>query len=202
MKKFILSGGLATFAIFNLSGCADSNTFDRNTAPSNANSAVISSNNVNISSNAPNADKTSMSGDSTFMMKAAQGGMAEVELGRMAVEKAQNAEVKKFAQKMIEDHTNANTELKSLARNKSVTLPTETDAEHKALMEKMKALSGAEFDKAYVQAMVDDHRKTVDLFQNESTGGTDGDAKAFAAKTLPNLKMHLEMIQGIQSKMK
>jgi putative membrane protein len=202
MRKIFLSGILSGLAIVGLNACAGDQTNDRNKVPSNSNSAVIATNNANISSNTANANKASTTDDYNFMTKAAQGGMAEVELGKLAVSKAQNAEVKKFAQKMIEDHTNANTELKSLATKKGVTLPAEVNAEQKATMDKLKALSGAEFDKAYVQAMVDDHKKTVDLFQTESTGGTDNDTKAFASKTLPHLKEHLELIQGIQGKMK
>ncbi|HEY0428236.1 MAG TPA: DUF4142 domain-containing protein [Pyrinomonadaceae bacterium] len=202
MRKIFLSGILFGLAGFGLSACADSNTTNRNNAPSNANSAVITSNNTNVSSNAANAEKVNKTGDDDFMMKAAQGGMAEVELGRLAAEKAQNADVKKFAQKMVEDHSNANTELKALATKKGVTLPTDVGSEHKATMEKLKALSGAEFDKAYVAAMVDDHKKDVAEFEKQSTGAKDADVKAFATKTLPTLKMHLEMIQAIQPKMK
>jgi putative membrane protein len=199
MKKILLILGLSALG---LAGCAGDQTNDRNADGSNSNSRTTSVNNATISNNTTSAAKTPEGGDGNFIMKAAQGGLAEVELGRLASEKAQNAEVKKFAQKMIEDHSNANAELKSVATKKNVTLPTEVSADHKATMEKLKALSGAEFDKAYVQAMVDDHKKTVDLFETESTGGTDADVKAFALKTLPNLKMHLEMIQGIQAKMK
>ena len=103
---------------------------------------------------------------------------------------------------MIQDHTNANAELKALATKKTVTLPTDLDAEHKALKDKLQGLSGAEFDKAYTAAMVSDHEKTVDLFEAQAGSGSDADAKAFAAKTLPKLKMHLEMIENINGKLK
>jgi len=137
-----------------------------------------------------------------FMTEAAKGGMAEVELSRVATTKSQNAEVKKFANQMIQDHTNANTELKQLAGKKTVTLPTDLDAEHKALKDKLSGLSGAEFDREYVNAMVADHEKSVNLFKTQADGGTDADAKAFAAKTLPKLQAHLDMIKGMQGKMK
>jgi putative membrane protein len=204
MKKIFLSGALFGLTMAGLGACADSNSFNRNNAPSNANSAVQNANATNLNSSNPatNAAGTSLNGENSFLMKAAQGGMAEVELGRLAAEKAQNAEVKKFAQKMIEDHSNANTELKSLATKKGVTVPSDVGAEHKASMDKLKNLSGAEFDKAYVAAMVEDHKKDVAEFEKESTGASDADVKAFAAKTLPTLKMHLEMIQAIQAKMK
>ena len=128
--------------------------------------------------------------------------MAEVELSTLAKSKAKDAEVKKFAQQMIEDHSNANTELKQLAGKKNITLPTELDAMHKGIKDKLSSLSGAEFDKEYVNAMVADHEKSVNLFKTQADAGTDADAKAFAAKTLPKLQMHLDMIKGIQGKMK
>ena len=206
MKKIFLSGALFGLAAFGLNACADSNSTNRNNAPSNANSAVMNSNNSNYannsSSSAPTNSAATSTGDNAFMMKAAQGGMAEVELGQLAAQKAQNADVKKFAQKMVEDHSNANTELKTLATKKGMTLPPDVGAKHKATMDKLKALSGAEFDKAYVAAMVEDHKEDVADFEKQATSATDADVKAFAAKTLPTLKTHLEMIQGIQGKMK
>lgn len=172
------------------------NAMNSNTGMTNSNANMTNSN-MNMSSST--GDETSPTG---FMTKAAQGGMAEVELGRMASTKAQNADVKKFAQKMVQDHSNANTELKALAAKKNVTLPTELDPMHKSMSDDLSKLSGAEFDKEYVDGMVEDHEKTVALFQTQADKGTDADAKAWATKTLPNLKMHLQMIKDIQSKMK
>jgi putative membrane protein len=200
---------LSSLAVFGLTGCPGNAT---NTAVNNANSDTRATNSnanaMNSNANAmnSNANAAAATGDTTspsgFMMEAARGGMAEVELSRPAQTKAQNAEVKAFAQKMVQDHTNANTELKALAAKKNVTLPTELDSLHKGILETMGKLSGAEFDKAYVNLMVADHEKSVALFQLQASSGTDPDAKALAAKTLPTLKMHLEMIKGIQAKMK
>ena len=193
---------LLSLAVFGLTGCPGNAT---NTAGNNANSNTRATNsNANTMNSNVNAANTAgdTSSASGFMMEAARGGMAEVELSRPAQTKAQNTDVKAFAQKMVQDHTNANTELKALAAKKNVTLPTEMDAAHKAMAESMGKLSGAEFDKAYVNAMVADHEKSVALFQSQADSGTDADAKAWAAKTLPNLKMHLEMIKDIQGKMK
>jgi len=164
---------------------------------------VINSNaNMTGSNMSMSNSMSGMTAPNGFMTEAAKGGMAEVELSRLATTKAQNAEVKKFAQKMIEDHTNANTELKQLAGKKNVTLPTELDAEHKALKDRLSSLSGAEFDKAYINAMVSDHEKTVNLFKTQADGGTDAETRAFAAKTLPKLQGHLDMIKGIESNKK
>lgn len=140
-------------------------------------------------------------GDLAFMNDAAPGGMAEVELGKLAASKTQNAEVKAFAQKMVEDHSKAGEELKSLATQKKVTLPPDVMPTHKELMDKLSKLSGADFDKGYVQAMVEAHEKDVAAFENVSKTAADTDVKAFATKTLPTLKMHLEMIKGMAGKM-
>lgn len=171
------------------------------------NKAITASNNTGRVENAANGNSNMNAGRSSadqndFSKKAAEGGMAEVELSKLAVTKAQNAEVKKFAQTMITDHTKANEELKALAAKKSVTLPADLDAAHKSMMDKLKGMSGAEFDKAYVDAMVNDHNSAVELFKKQAGDDSDGDLKAFAAKTLPTLEGHQKMIMGIQGKMK
>ena len=140
------------------------------------------------------------SADSKFVMDAAKGGMAEVEMGRMAADKASNADVKQFGQKMVDDHSKANDELKQVASAKGITLPSAIDPAHKAKMDKMSSLSGDAFDKAYVADMVQDHKKDVAEFQKEANGGKDPDVKAFASKTLPTLQEHLKMIQELNAK--
>lgn len=146
-------------------------------------------------------DSIATGGDLDFMNGAAAGGMAEVELGKLAVTKAQNGEVKAFAQKMIDDHSKAGAELKQLAAQKKVMLPPDVMPTHKEVMDKLSKLSGADFDKEYVMAMVTDHEKDVTAFEAVSKTAADADVKAFATKTLPTLKMHLEMIKGIADKM-
>jgi len=140
-------------------------------------------------------------GDLAFMNDAAAGGMAEVELGKLAASKAQNAEVKAFAQKMIDDHSKAGEDLKNLAAQKKVTLPPDVLPTHKEVMNKLSKLSGADFDREYVKAMVEAHEKDVTAFNSVANTATDADVKAFAAKTLPTLKMHLEMIKEMAAKM-
>ncbi|MET0625291.1 MAG: DUF4142 domain-containing protein, partial [Pyrinomonadaceae bacterium] len=126
------------------------------------------------------------SADQKFMMMAATGGMAEVEMARLALEKSSNDAVKTYAQKMIDDHTAANNELMQVASMKGVMLPTQPDAKQMAMMMKMQKLSGMEFDMMYVkEAGVKGHESMEKLFMKESMGGKDMDAKAFAAKTLP-----------------
>lgn len=146
-------------------------------------------------------DQVVTGGDLAFMNDAAPGGMAEVELGRMAMKQAASPKVKAFAERMIADHSKAGEELKALAQQKKVMLPQEIAPTHKEVMGKLSKLSGAEFDKEYVKAMVADHEKDVTAFEAEAKGAVDSDVKAFAEKTLPTLKMHLQMIRDIDAKM-
>lgn len=150
---------------------------------------------------------TSMSGDTTnqqfaatdttFANKAAVGGMAEVELGQLALEKTSNAQVKEFATMMVKDHGKANDELKSIASSKMMTLPTSLDAEHQKIKNELMQKKGADFDKAYTKAMVDGHEKTLSLMEDGAKNNQDADLKAFAEKTAPVVKHHLEMITKI-----
>lgn len=183
----------------NRSGNNSMNNSARNSSSSTVNSM---SNGVATAVNSVSNAVTGRPTEEDFWNKAAEGGMAEVELSKIAQTKAQNAEVKKFAQMMVTDHTKANGELKSLAGKKNVTLPTELNSTHKSAMEKLNSLSGTDFDKAYVDAMVTDHDDAVNLFQVEADGGTDPELKAWAGKTLPTLKSHQQMIKGIKEKMK
>ena len=140
--------------------------------------------------------------DKIFVEKAAIGGMAEVQLGQLAQQKGSSDQVKQFGSRMVDDHSKANDELKQLASSKGVTLPTDLDAKHKNVMAKMEKLSGAEFDRAYMDDMVKDHKDDVSLFRKESTSGKDADLKAFAGKTLPTLEDHLKMAQSTDSAVK
>ncbi len=133
--------------------------------------------------------------DEAFMKKAAQGGQAEVELGQLAKDKGANDSVKSFGQRMVDDHSKANDELKNLASQKNVTLPTALSAKDQALKDRLEKLNGRAFDRAYIQAMVKDHREDVVEFQKESTSGADTEVKAWASKTLPTLREHLHMAE-------
>ena len=136
-----------------------------------------------------------------FAHHAAMAGMAEVKLGQLALEKASSEDVKKFAQQMIDDHTKANDELKALAQSKSIELPQDI-GKHQKDYDKLAKLSGAEFDKEYIDGMVKDHKEVVALFEKEANKGDDPDTKAWAAKTLPTLQGHLTHAQEMQKAMK
>jgi putative membrane protein len=135
--------------------------------------------------------------DATFYKKAAQGGMAEVELGMLAQKKGSDPSVKDFGGMMVKDHTAANDKLKAVAVSKNVTLPTRPSVEQMATKAKLEALSGSTFNKSYVKAMIEDHEEDIREFKKESDSGQDADAKAYAAATLPTLEAHLKKIQSI-----
>lgn len=140
--------------------------------------------------------------DAKFAVAAANGGMAEVELGKLAQEKAASAKVKDFGAMMVNDHSKANDEMKALAKSKNITLPTAIDTDEQKVKDDLSAKSGADFDKAYVSNMIDDHKKDIKEFEDASKNCKDADLKAFAAKTLPTLKMHLAAIEKIHDSMK
>jgi putative membrane protein len=138
--------------------------------------------------------------DKTFMNKAAQGGMAEVQLGQLATQKGQSDDVKKFGQHMVDDHSKANDQLKSIAGQKGVTLPTDLNAKDQALKTKLDGMSGAQFDHAYMQAMLKDHKEDIAEFKKEASSGKDSDVKNFASQTLPTLQQHLQMAEQVAPK--
>ena len=138
-------------------------------------------------------DKATKVNAQTFLSKVAQANLAEVELGKLAAEKAESAEIKQYGQKMVDDHGKANKEVQTLADQKGVTLPTYVDAAHKAAQARLEKLSGAAFDRAFMSQMVRDHQAAVALFRTQARSGKDPDVKAFAEKMLPDLEGHLKM---------
>jgi putative membrane protein len=130
--------------------------------------------------------------DRTFVKEAAIGGMSEVELGKIA-QKSENADVKRFADRMIEDHTKANEQLTSIVTGLGVDMPKTLDSEHERMREKLQPLQGKAFDDQYMHDMVEDHIKAVKLFQQEERSGHNTELKQFAQKTLPTLEEHQKM---------
>jgi putative membrane protein len=138
--------------------------------------------------------------DRDFVTKAAQDGMAEVALGELAARQASNNEVKQFAQRMVDDHSKANNELKELASKKGIAFPSEVSAKQRASQDRMAKLSGADFDREYMRAMVKDHDSAVALFEKESRSGSDPELKAWAEKTLPVLREHQKLARDLAGK--
>ena len=138
---------------------------------------------------------------SEFLVEAASGGMMEVELGQLAEKNASDAEVKAFGKRMVEDHGKANEELKALAATKNITLPTAPGEDHQKHITELSALTGAEFDKKYVDMMEKDHQEDITLFENATQDNEmDADIKAFAQKTLPTLRAHHDTVKKLDER--
>ena len=140
--------------------------------------------------------------DAKFATAAANGGMAEVALAKLALTKTANAQIKEFANMMVTDHGKANDELMAIAKTKNITLPATVDADHQKKADDLGKMTGKDFDKEYVSTMIDGHKKTLDLMNDEAKNGKDADLKAFAAKTAPTVQMHLDAINKINNSMK
>jgi putative membrane protein len=141
-------------------------------------------------------------GDINFVVAAASDNLTEVALGKMAEQKGVNRRVKNFGRMMVMDHTKANDQLMTLAKNKKISLPTAPDADGRKEIDELTKRSGADFDQAYVNYMVDDHKKDIKEFQDAAKNCADPDIKVFAYKTLRVLQKHLDAISTIHDSMK
>jgi|SRR5215472_3668230 putative membrane protein len=148
-------------------------------------------------SKSSNLDST----DRKFVTAAAAGGLAEVQLGQLAQTKGSNQAVRDFGSQMVKDHSNANDQLKGIASNKGVAVADKMNAKDQALYDRLSKLSGSQFDRAYMDAMVRDHREDVSEFRRESRAGKDTDVKTFASSTLPTLEHHLQMAEQAQKQL-
>ena len=140
--------------------------------------------------------------DEKFVKDAAAGSLMEVELGKIAAEKANNQGVKDYGRRMQEDHGKANEELKTLAANKGIVLAKSMEAKQKRTVDRLSKLSGDKFDGEYIKTMVDDHKEVLASFQREADKGTDAEIKQFASKYAPVLKTHLELAQKSDQQLK
>jgi putative membrane protein len=135
--------------------------------------------------------------DRKFVVDVAQGSLAEVELGKVAALRGNSDKVKQFGQRMVADHGKAGDELTQLARQKGITLPKELDNKHQQLRDRLAKLSGAEFDRAYMNEMVKDHRKDVAAFKKHMQTSKDLELKVWAGQTLPTLEEHLRLAENL-----
>ena len=133
-----------------------------------------------------------------FVQKAAQGSMAEVSMSNLARQRAADPDVKDFASRMVQDHTQANRQLHQIAWRKGVTVPTDMDFSHRIAMRNMRNRRGDAFDRAYMRQMVDDHQATLAMFRTYARNGDDPDLRAFARQTLPALEHHRAMARETQ----
>jgi len=135
--------------------------------------------------------------DNNFVQTAVDMGYAEAEIGRLAADRASDSRVKDFGQQMVDDHQRANDRLSTLASDKGIRATPELDSTHKTLRERLQSVSGHTFDREYMDSQVEDHNKTVTLFQSEANNGRDTDLRRFAQDTLPTLQDHQRRAQNL-----
>jgi putative membrane protein len=140
--------------------------------------------------------------DTEFAVAAADGGLLEVKLGELAIANAASPEIKKFGQSMVDDHGKANLELKGLAEQKQITIPTTLSDRKQEKYDELSQKKGAEFDEAYAEFMVKDHKDDIDAFKKEAEKGNDADLKAWAAGKVPVLEHHLMMAEAAEKAVK
>ncbi len=140
--------------------------------------------------------------DKKFVKDAAQGGMAEVQLGQLASQRASDPQVKQFAEQLVNDHSKANEKLKQIASDKGLALPADIPSSAKREAAKLSKLNGPAFDREYMTHMVSDHKKDVSEFRAATKKARDPDVNQFAQQTLPTIEQHLQIAQGMVSKAK
>ena len=137
--------------------------------------------------------------DAKFIKKAANGGMTEVELGKIAAKNGQKDDVKSFGERMVKDHGKANDDLKSVASKMNVNVPEKVNAKHQAMIDKFSKMSADSFDAAYVKEMVKDHKNDIAEFESAQNEVKNEDLKKFISDTIPVMKEHLEMAEKMQN---
>src|SRR4051812_35223524 len=144
-------------------------------------------------------DSARVSASQGFVNAAAHINMAEIQIGKLALEKSSSPEIKNFAQHLVTDHSQNLKQLEQLAANAKLTLPTKLDRKHQAMFENLQAINGAQFDKQFSADMVKGHEAAIRLFDSVAKSNMDPTLKSFASSTLPTLRDHLKMAQDAQS---
>ena len=194
MKKLMSILFIGCMAIF--SACNSSTTTeDTVDSAKDVNDSMMSNDTSNMNPAAPVTED-----DANWAVEVANAGMTEVELSKLAQDKATSQRLKDFANMMVTDHTKAGDQLKQLAASKNITLPAGLSDKSQKKLDDLNKKTGADFDKAYRDDMLDDHKDAVDKFQKASNDLKDADLKSFATQTLPTLQMHLDSIKAIAGK--
>lgn len=193
----VLLGGATAFAQAN-PGAGSPGAMQQQpgqTQPGTAPGAAGQTDNMGTTNNGQMA-----SSDKIFVKKAMEGGLAEVQLGQLALQKSNNPDVKQFAQKMVDDHTKLNDQMKPIAEQLGVNVPDSPSKKDKATMAKLQGLSGDSFDKAYMKDMVKDHKTDLSEFKTEAQNGSNPQVKQAASQGAEVISQHLQMAEQIAPK--
>ena len=200
MKKlpnYVLAGALAVVCF----SCNNSSQPDSAQAAKDSNVTKMDSTGTGDSTTGRSIPTTVSKADQNFAVNAADAGMTEIQAGQLAEQKGMDKEVKMYAKMMVKDHTEAADKLKTIAATKNITLPASVSADMQKHLDDLSTKSGKDFDKAYMDMMVDDHKKVISAFEDESKNGSDADIRAFADSTLHTLHHHLDEAQKCQKMM-
>jgi putative membrane protein len=201
MKKILLIPALSVALLMVACNGSESNTTSTDSVGRTDENTTAADTAVMVRNDTANTMANNNNNNADFLTEAASGGMMEVQLGQLAKTKASSQAVKDFAAMMVRDHSNANTQLKSIAAKKNVTLPAALPEKHQKHVTDLTEKSGADFDKDYMKMMVDDHQDDIKMFEKcAKDDKEDADIKAFAAKTLPTLYKHLDAAKAIRDK--
>jgi putative membrane protein len=181
MKKIMLNAAIFAAALFMATSCTPNKSENED------------SKEVAEDQNEAKFDDTDVEKDSEFAVKAAEGGMLEVELGKLAQQKGMSKEVKDFGKMLVNDHSKANEELKALAQTKNISLPATMSEKCQKTYNDLAEKNGEDFDDAFTEHMVKDHKDDIDAFQKEAEKGEDPDIKQWAAGKISTLEHHLDM---------
>ena len=193
---FVLAATLGMTGIINVTSAQQQ---DNSNSGQHSNGNTSNSHKGNMNSNMSGGMMLNAS-DTDFANMAAMGGEAEIQMAQIAIQRSKNKDVMKYAQKMVKDHTKAGKDLDKVAAQKSLTLTKTPNADQMEMMNQLRQASDADFDMTYIKVSgVQAHQTMETLFQSEASGGSDAKLKAFAAKTLPTVQMHLKMAQDMSS---
>ena len=194
MKKLMSIVFIGCMSIF-VACNSSSTTEDTVDSANDVNDSLMSNDTSNLNPAAPVTED-----DANWAVEAANGGMTEVEMGKLARDKATSQRLKDFGAMMVSDHGKAGDQLKQIAASKNITLPANLSDKSQKELDDLNKKTGKDFDKAYMDMMLDDHKHDVDKFQKASNDLKDPDLKSFAAQTLPVIQMHLDSIKAISGK--
>ena len=194
MKKLMSIVFIGCMSIF-VACNSSSTTEDTVDSANDVNDSLMSDDTSSLTPGAPVTED-----DANWAVEAANGGMTEVEMGKLARDKATSQRLKDFGAMMVSDHGKAGDQLKQIAASKNITLPASLSDKSQKELDDLNKKTGKDFDKAYMDMMLDDHKHDVDKFQKGSNDLKDPDLKSFAAQTLPIIQMHLDSIKAISGK--
>jgi len=195
LAKFTLIGSLAILCF----SCGNSN--DSTKQAKDSNNAKMDTGN-STTSGTPAIPPSVSKGDQDFAVNTANAGMTEIQAGQMAEQKGVAKDVKDYGAMMVKDHTAAADKLKSIAASKNITLPSTVSSDMQKDLDDLNKKEGKDFDKAYIDMMISDHKKVISAFEDESKNGSDTDIRGFADSTLHVLRHHLDEAEKCHKMMK